>query len=150
MTELDYYHPLQTTALEWHRGLGMLALLLALARVGWRIAARREYPPPLPELKHWEKLSSRAAHWSLFALLLIVPASGYMISTSAGAGVPIVSWNGWELEFPALYPMRDAREWFEAAHWWSAYGMVGLAGLHMGAALKHHFMDKNDALRRMF
>lgn len=145
MTELDYYNPLQMAALEWHRSLGMFALALGFARIGWRLAARREYPPPLPELRRWELWSSRAAHWCLFALLLIVPASGYMISTASGAGVSVFGW----FEVPALSEMKDAAEFFEAAHWWSAYGMTALAAIHAGAALKHHFADRNDALRRM-
>ena len=145
MTELDYYHPLQMSALEWHRVLGMAALALGFARVGWRAAARREYPPPLPELRSWEIGASRAAHWILLALLLIVPATGYMISTSSGAGVSVFGW----FEIPALFAMKESRDLFEAAHWWSAYGMTALAALHMGAALKHHFADKNDSLRRM-
>ena len=145
MTELDYYNPAQMSALEWHRALGMAALALGVARVGWRLAARREYPAPLTELRRWEVWGSRAAHWGLFALLLIVPASGYMISTAGGAGVSVFGW----FEIPALFEMKDAAEFFEAAHWWSAYGMTALAGLHAGAAFKHHFADGNDALRRM-
>lgn len=148
MTELDYYHPLQAAALDWHRVLGMLALALGFARVGWRLAAPRDYPPPLPTLRPWEVWGARTAHWTLFALLLIVPASGYLISTSAGAGIPLFGWG--EIPAPpASLPLKEFREWFEAAHWWSAYGMVALAGLHAGAAFKHHFVDQNDALRRM-
>ena len=152
MTELDYAHPLRMSALEWHRSLGMVALGLGLARVGWRAAGalgvegvESGYPPPLAELRRWEVWSSRTAHWILFALLVAVPASGYLISTSSGAGVSVFGW----LEFPALSAMKGSREWLEAAHWWSAYGMVALAGAHAGAALKHHFVDGNDALRRM-
>ena len=145
MTELDYYHPLLADALDWHRSLGMAALALGFARVGWRVAARRDYPPPLAELRRWEIWSARAAHWTLFALLLLVPATGYMISTSAGAGVSVFGW----FEIPALWTMKDFRNFFESAHWWLAYGMTALAAIHAGAALKHHFADKNNALRRM-
>ena len=145
MTELDYDHPWQMSSLDWHRSLGMLALAAVFARFGWRLAARREYPPPLPELKSWEVWSARAAHWILLALLALVPATGYMISTSAGAGVSVFGW----FEVPALAPMKEARDFFEDAHWWSAYGMVALAAVHASAALKHHFADKNDSLRRM-
>ena len=149
MTELDYYHPLQMSALDWHRSLGMIALALGFARVGWRAAGAlgmdAGYPPPLAELRRWEVWGSRAAHWILFALLLVVPATGYMISTSSGAGVSVFGW----IEIPALLAMKDSRELLEAAHWWSAYGMVALAAIHAGAALKHHFIDGNDALRRM-
>ena len=146
MTELDYYHPLQMSALEWHRSLGMLALVSGFVRLGWRTAARREYPPPLPELRKWEVWASRTAHWILLALLVIVPMTGYAISTSSGAGVSVLGW----FEFPAVFAMKkESRAFFESAHWWSAYGMTALAALHAGAAFKHHFADKNDALRRM-
>ena len=146
MVELDYYDPLAMSALDWHRALGMIALGLASARVLWRTVAR--YPPPLRELRRWEVWASRTAHWVLFGLLLFVPATGYLISTSAGGGVSVFG----IAEVPALLDAevgREWREWFEAAHWWSAYGMAALAGAHAAAALKHHFVDKNDALRRM-
>ena len=144
MTELGYYDRWQPTAIFWHRALGILALALAAIKIAWRFA---DPPPPsLAELKNWERFAAGATHRLLIAMMLLIPASGYLISTSAGATVPFFG----GMEIPAMMKVGDsARDFAVLAHYWLGYGIAGLAGIHAAAALKHHFIDKNSVLKRM-
>ena len=140
MTELGYLDRWATDALYAHRALGIALLVLACAKLA---TARRVDPTGI---KPWEAVAARATHWTLFLLLLAVPISGYVISTSAGDAVPLVA----GLSVPALFEVSDRLRGFCVAfHYWAAYGGAALAGLHAAAALKHHFIDRNDVLRRM-
>ena len=140
MTELGYYDAYYHGALTWHRTLGLALLVLAVAKIA---TTKRVHPAGL---KHWELIAARIMHFLLFALLLIIPVSGYVISTSAGNAAELVG----GLSAPALFTVpstaRDGAIWL---HYWAAYCGTAMALLHAAAALKHHFIDKNDVLRRM-
>ena len=140
MTELGYYDAYYHSALLWHRTLGVALLILAAIKI---VTARRINPAGL---KLWEWRAARSMHFVLFALLLIIPASGYIISTSAGNAAELAG----EISLPALFSVSvAARDYAIQLHYWAGYGGVALALLHAAAALKHHFIDKNDVLRRM-
>lgn len=140
MTELGYYHPYYHTALLWHRTLGLALFVLAAAKV---ICARRV---DRAGLRRWEWIAARIVHCLLFALLFAVPVSGYVVSTSAGNAAELA--GGFSV--PALFAVSDSlREFAILLHYWAGYGGAALALLHAAAALKHHFIDKNDILRRM-
>lgn len=144
MVGLDYYDRRQPDALHWHRALGVLVFVLACAKLLRRCF--RAPPPPLADLRRWEKIASKIVHRILFALMFLLPASGYVISTSDGKAVDLIG----GLKAPALFAISDAvRDAAIAMHYWLAYFALGLAALHMAAALKHHFADKNRTLRRM-
>ncbi len=144
MVGLTYYDRWYNDSLIIHKAAGMAALLLALARLGWRVADPR--PAFAPGLKPWERAGATVAHWTLGALIILVPASGYMISTSEGAGIDMFGL----FEFPALSTISEqGREFAIDVHYWLAYGGVGLAAFHAGAALKHHFLDRSPTLMRM-
>ena len=71
------------------------------------------------------------------------PLSGYLISTSAGVGVPIFGW----IEVPALLPKSETlRDFVVSFHYYAAYGLVAVAALHAGAALKHQFADNHGRI----
>ncbi len=140
MTELGYYDAYYHGALTWHRTLGLALLILAAAKIA---TARRVNPAGL---KSWEWIAARITHFLLFALLLIIPASGYIVSTSAGNAAELAG----GFYAPALFSVSDtARDAAINLHYWAGYGGVVLALLHAAAALKHHFIDKNDVLHRM-
>ncbi len=79
--------------------------------------------------------------------MLVVPVTGYIISTSAGAGVAIFGLFEVPAVLPKSAPLRDAAI---SVHYYFAYAGVGLIALHVAGALKHHFIDGDDTLRRMF
>jgi cytochrome b561 len=100
----------------------------------------------LAELNRREKIAAKAAHRILFALMFLLPLSGYVISTSDGKAIAVIG----ALKMPALFAVSDeVREAAVLLHYWLAYFALALAAAHAAAALKHHFADKNAVLRRM-
>ena len=85
-------------------------------------------------------------HWFLVVLLVVLPVTGYLISTSEGAGIDIFGL----FEVPAFFDISaGTRDLAIDLHYYLAYGGIALVGLHAGAALKHTFIDKGSTLVRM-
>ena len=144
LTEISYYDRWYQGALFWHRALGMLVLPLAAFQIVWRIA--RPTPAPAACLSGRERAAAKAVHRAFFALMFVLPLSGYVISTSAGAPLPLP--GGFAI--PALYEAGDAaRDFAVSLHYWLGYGVAVLAAIHAAAAFKHRFVDGDDVLRRM-
>lgn len=144
MVELNYYDRWYNASLEWHKALGMLALVVGAVKICW--ATGRRVPAPPASMAAWERLSARAMHWTLFAMMIAVPVSGYIVSTSAGQGIAIFGW----FEVPAVLPeSEDLRDLAIELHYYLAYITVAVVLLHTVAALKHQFVDGDGALGRM-
>ena len=144
MVGLTYYDRWYNAALTWHKSLGLIALGLAMGMAGWQWYS----PPPatLPGLQPWERLGARIMHIALMGMMLVIPFSGYLISTSAGQGVEIFGL----VRIPALlHGGTTLRDVAIAVHFYAAYGTALLVIGHGGAALKHHFVNRDDTLRRM-
>ncbi len=144
MVGLTYYDPWYNRSLALHKAFGILALMLVAAKFGWRIV---DPAPSLgPEVTPYERIGATAMHWFLNAFILLLPVTGYLTSTSEGAGIDIVGL----FEVPALFDMSEgARDLAIELHFYLAYGLIALVALHAGAALKHHLVDKGSTLRRM-
>lgn len=145
MVRLDYYDPWSHDALEIHKGLGMVVLLLASIMISSQITSRRTLTAV--SRKQWEALAAKITHYLLYALMLVVPATGYIVSTSAGAGVSVFGLFEVPAILPKSVPLRDAAI---SVHYYFAYLGVGLIALHVAGAIKHHFIEKDDTLRQMF
>ena len=144
MVELTYYDRWYNAALTWHKSLGLIALGLAMVMTGWQWYSPP--PAPLPGLQRWERLGARVMRTVLLGMMLVIPFSGYLISTSAGQGVEIFGL----LHIPALlHGGTTLRDVAIAVHFYAAYGAALLVIGHAGAALKHHFVNRDETLRRM-
>jgi len=136
-------------AYNWHKTAGILILVLSLARLGWRLS----HPvPPLPEtMKPWEAFAARAVHIAFYAIMIGAPIGGYALASSFGDTFPILAFNNPELALPKLpVPQTEAfQQMAGSAHGAGGWAILILLGLHAGAALKHHFLDKDDTLARM-
>lgn len=144
MVELNLYHPWYHKAPHLHRSIGVLLFLATVARLGWRLWN----PPPSPLATHqwWEKLLARLVHGLLYLLLFAVMISGYLISTADGRGIEVFNW----FSVPAtLSSVEKQEEIAGTAHLLLASTLIAFALLHAGAALKHHFIDRDSTLRRM-
>ena len=146
MTGLDREDPSRRELYHLHKAFGLMVILLAIIRIGWIFISR---PPQLPAgLKVWEvKLAKSAKHF-LYLLVLVVPASGYVMSTLLGYPVDVFGL----FEFPMLFDKnKESGEIFRSVHWIIAYIMIGIVTLHITGALKHRLMDdaKKDVLKRM-
>ena len=127
-----------------HKSLGMLLLLLALARIGWKLA-NRGLPPPVPMAKV-QRIAAAAGHGLLYLLLLAQPISGWIMSSAAGYPVSLFGL----FEFPALVSENhDLHESLEEVHEVLFTVLAVVAVLHALAAVYHHFFVKDDTLRRM-
>lgn len=144
MVDLTYYDKWYNASLHYHKSLGLLVLILALAKIVWHWHTRA--PASLPGLKTWEKVGAKLMHYVLWGMLLLLPITGYLISTSAGKPIQLFNW----FELPPLVEVDEAlRELAITVHYYLAYATLGLIAAHAGAALKHHFINRDDTLKRM-
>lgn len=146
MTGLDYYDPWYKDSFDLHRGVGVITTLLILVRIFW--ALLNIHPVHHATMKRWERMTADMVHRLLYLLMLGLPLSGYLISTARGAGIDFFGL----FELPALLPQAvdDAREeWSGKVHYLLAFGGAWLVLAHGAAALKHHFIDRDDTLKRM-
>ena len=144
MTDLSYYSPYYRSAPFWHKSIGLALLAVLVLRLLWRWINPR--PAHLPNHKRWEVSVAGVVHGLLYLLLFVIVASGYLISTAKGQGISVFGW----FEVPALVTgLPSQADRAGAVHYWVAIGVLGLAALHALGAFKHHFIDRDDTLRRM-
>lgn len=127
-----------------HKSVGITILMLAVVRLAWRSA---NPTPPLPAtLRPWERMLARLTHTLLYALLFAVPLAGWTMSSARGFPV---SWFGL-FTLPDLVPKNKMLyEVLVTTHGVLAWTLGVVAIIHMLAALKHHFVLKDDVLKRM-
>ncbi len=127
-----------------HKTIGMTILALAVVRLLWRLF---NPPPPLPSaLSARERFAAKTGHWSLYGLILAMPLTGWLYSSAAGLGD---RWWG-PVNFPSLVESGEQLEVvFGNLHWALAIALGVVAGVHVLAALRHHFWLKDDVLKRM-
>lgn len=144
MVDLSYYSPWYRTAPFWHKSIGLTLFAVMLFRLLWRSFNPR--PTHLPNHRRWEITSAAVVHGLLYLMLFVIVVSGYLISTATGQGISFFGW----FEIPALVSGLPAQaDRAGQVHYWVAIGVLGLAALHALGALKHHFLDRDDTLRRM-
>ncbi|WP_416394690.1 cytochrome b [Allohahella sp. A8] len=144
MVDLDYYDPWYTDAPDLHRSAGVLLFVLVILRLLWRLVNQR--PAPLAGHRQFERVAAVVVHGFLYLDLFIVMVSGYLISTADGRGIEVFGL----FEVPALLAAEKGREELAGlVHWYAALALVAMAGVHAAAALKHHFVDRDQTLMRM-
>ena len=128
----------------WHKSFGITILLLAILRLLWRWA---NPTPLLPgTLKPYERVLAHVTHVGLYVLLFAQPLTGWMMTSARGFPV---SWFGF-LQLPDFVPKdRALYEAMKNTHGILALTLYAIVFLHVAAALKHHFLLKDDVLRRM-
>jgi cytochrome b561 len=127
-----------------HKSFGMTVLMLALIRLAWRL---KNLPPSLPAKMHRiERFLARFTHVSFYVLLIAMPLSGWLMSSAKSYSV---SWFG-AFTWPNLIgPNETAFSFFKTLHHFLGNVLFAIAALHILAALKHHFWNKDDVLVRM-
>jgi cytochrome b561 len=126
-----------------HKSFGITILGLAVIRLAWRLFNR---PPPEPPMPRWQLAAARINHWALYAILFAMPVSGWLMSSASN--IP-VSWFGLVQLPDFVAPDRVLKERFHDLHVLLSYALYALAGLHVAAALKHQFVDRDGLLLRM-
>jgi cytochrome b561 len=127
-----------------HKSFGMTVLMLAILRLLWRLKHR---VPALPSgMTSLERRVARATHAAFYVLLFAMPLTGWMMSSAKNYSV---SWFGW-FTWPNLIGKNEAAfDFLRGAHEIMSYVLLTIAVLHILAALKHHFWNKDDVLLRM-
>jgi cytochrome b561 len=126
-----------------HKSFGITILGLALVRLAWRWIDR---PPPPPPMPRWQEIAARLNHWALYALLFALPLTGWLMSSASNRPV---SWFGLAQLPDFIGPDAGLKELFEEVHETLVNVLFVLAGLHVAAALKHQFIDRDGLLWRM-
>ncbi|MEM1428763.1 MAG: cytochrome b/b6 domain-containing protein, partial [Pseudomonadota bacterium] len=135
----------KATLFSIHKTLGLAVFALALLRILWALSQPK--PAPLNPEKPVELLMAQIAHWLLYASLLLVPLSGWIHHAATTGFAPIWWPFGQSLPFVPKDPqVADA---FGGLHVVFERVLVFTLVLHMAGALKHHFWDRDDTLRRM-
>lgn len=145
MVELRF-SPQKLTFYSYHKWIGVTVFTLAVLRALWRLLHR---PPPLPaSVPPWQQAISGAIHMLLYCLMLGIPLSGWIYSSAAG--VPTVPFGISALQLPDLVGRdRDLALSLKFVHLTLNYTLAGLVLLHVAAALKHQFVDRDGILWRM-
>lgn len=142
------FSPQRLKLFSWHKWAGVAVLALSALRLAWRLTHR---PPALSAavqsaMPRWQQAAYHGVHYLLYALFFIVPLVGWAYSSAAG--FPVV--------FLGLVPLPDfvpvSPELAEAIKPWhalSAYALAVLVALHVAAALKHQFIDRDGLIGRM-
>ncbi len=153
MANLSETDPWQFPLFQLHKSIGLTILVLTLARLAWRLM---NPVPALPDrMPAWERFAARAVHYVLYALMIVTPVFGWATVSAAPIAVPTV-WFGlfeWpHMSFLADLPRAQRGAYEEPlaiTHAILAFSMMGLVLLHVAAALKHQFRDRDDVLKHM-
>jgi cytochrome b561 len=132
------------TLILYHKELGLLALYLLVARWAWRIT--QLLPQLVEHLPDWQKIAARFVHLSFYALMLALPITGWLMSSAAG--IPVTFFGLFTLP-DLVYRNDNLMQRFIEIHKWLGYSLLSFIFIHVGAALRHHFLFKDDTLRRM-
>jgi len=138
----DQYAP---TAYMMHKSVGLTILALMLMRLLWIIHSGR---PPLPaSTPVWEIILARSVQYALYFFVILMPLTGWTMSVAAGK-IPVF-FGLFKVPFLDLRPDEALAKSLAEAHEAIALIIIGLLILHVAGALKHHFIDKDNVLKRM-
>jgi len=136
--------PMKLDLFVWHKSAGMLILALTIVRLGWRLA---NPVPALPGgMPRWERRAARASHAALYLLAFMMPLSGWVVSSAAGVPFRLF----WLLAVPAIAaPDKAVADAAASVHLALFVVLSLLLCVHVGAALRHHYLQHSDVLSRM-
>lgn len=151
MTEIvtDIYE--QFGLVQLHKSWGFTVFVLALIRIVWRAL---NPAPPMPEhMASHERWSAHGAHVTLYALMIVMPVSGWLMASASDLqemySIRNMVFGLFEMPDPFQPGDKALEAVFASIHFWSAILLSGIVALHIGAALKHQGVDRDGLLRRM-
>jgi cytochrome b561 len=138
---------------QLHKSIGILVLLLSVARLGWRLL---NPPPTYPaSMTRWERRTAATAHWALYGFMILLPLTGWVIVSASLYNLPTllfktVPWP--HIGFVHTLPTATRKaieDQVGEIHEWLAWTLLALVVFHVAAALKHHLWDRDDVVVRM-
>ncbi|MBL4868738.1 MAG: cytochrome b [Pseudomonadales bacterium] len=143
MVGLGYYDKGYYQGPFIHKSVGIILLGLMFLRFIWRLTNPN---PVLLSDKPLDRLLAPLAHLCLYWLVFVVCISGYLMVTAADAGISVFNW----FDIPSLFLGVDGQADLAGIwHWYLSLALILLTVIHSTAALKHHWIDKNNTLSRM-
>ncbi len=135
-----------------HKSWGFAVFALAIVRVIWRLA-NREAPRDPPGMKPWERLAARVSHLGFYLLMFALPLSGWLMASASplqdSYGIRNMAFGLFEMPDPFVPGDKALETVFRQIHNAAALALGALLVVHVGAALKHHFVMRDDVLKRM-
>jgi cytochrome b561 len=136
--------PARIAGMSWHKWLGETIFFLVLLRLVWR--ATHPAPPLKVSMPLWQERTMKFAHIALYLLMVLIPLVGWLMSSA----------KGYTVNYFGLFELPDLVDkdkvlgnQLKGIHEFLANGLMALVGLHILAALKHQFIDKDGLLNRM-
>lgn len=143
MIDLSFYSSWYYQAPALHKAFGTVVFVLGLLLLS--LSAYRR-PMPIPTHGLLVRIASKAAHLILITSVVTIPVSGYLFTTYSGEPVSIFGL----FDIPALFSVSErVRDIAISFHIYASYGLIAVIAAHVGGALKHHFWDRDQTLRRM-
>lgn len=135
--------PVRSEVIGLHKAIGVILLVMAVARLAWRLARPQPaLPASMPAI---ERLMASAGHVGLYLLMVLIPLDGILLSQSAGREVSVFG-----LVLPALVGKDDAlKEMLKGGHVALGWILAVVLAGHVAAALRHRFILKDDIMARM-
>ena len=136
---------------QLHKSLGLTILVLSFVRLGWRLSHRA--PPLPPSMPVWERKVSAIIHGFLYLGMIALPLTGWAMSSATPRNIPFVYFGLFHVPPIGFLTEIDNRQqvadFFDSTHGVLAIILAVLLILHLGAALKHHFVGRDDSLLSM-
>jgi len=141
------YSEFKFTLYQLHKSSGFVVLILSLIRLGWRL----QHPAPaLPAgMKGWERVAARVTHVLFYVVIIGIPLTGWLMVSASTTGIPTKLFFVIPVPHLPVPQSEGLEEFFEESHEYMAKATIGLIVLHVGAALKHQFIARDDTLARM-
>jgi len=135
--------PTKLRLYNYHKWIGITVLLFVLVRLVWRLTHR---PPPEVAMPRWQLRAAQATHYLLYVLMIVTPVFGWLYSSATGYSVVYLKL----IRLPDLvHKDRHLADILVQIHAFLAWTIFWIVLLHAAAAFKHHFIDRDDTLRRM-
>ncbi len=144
MVELDYYDSLYQIAPWWHKSLGLSVFVLLIIRLFWRL--KNDTPLSMVNNTAWTVKIAASVHVLFYVLIVIICFSGYFVSTAKGAGVEVFGL----FNFPSVITLNESQaDLVSKVHEIATQILIIFVVIHGLAALKHHFINKDNTLVRI-
>ncbi|TDK66584.1 cytochrome b [Sapientia aquatica] len=144
MVDIHGITPTKLKYFSWHKWIGVTVLGLSCIRLLWRLTHQ---PPPNPPMPAWQEKAASGLHGLLYVLIFAIPVSGYLYSMAAG--IPVIYLGLFELPV-VMDPNPELKPLLKEIHYVLNMTLLASFCLHVSAALKHQFIDRDNIFKRIF
>jgi len=137
-------NPLRAQLFVYHESVGLILLALMTFRLIWMLI---NVKPHSLNTKSWERFAERSVHYSLYFIILLQPISGWVKATASDHVPKFFNW--FSVPAPGVGTNIELGHKLAPIHYWVAWLITAVVSMHILAALKHHFIDKDNVLKRM-